>query len=159
MPRPILVGKVENQNKLELNIQKSVSQRISMDKTLLEKRLRNKRSNGFMEAINKLDVGGCEQCKKQFKDCVEAIKNEFKDIPENNLLVGLVAKCYLGQSYEVHTVDMSGSILVHYKSSESMPVLLERARGLALHGGYEYIEVYTDCLCAVKVDGSVSIVK
>ena len=43
-----------------------------------------------------------------------AIRNEFKDIPQNNLLIGLVAKCYLGQTYDVHTLDMSGSILIHY---------------------------------------------
>ncbi|GAA0725309.1 hypothetical protein GCM10008905_20460 [Clostridium malenominatum] len=159
MPRPILAGKAEHQHKLELSVEKAVNQKLFMDKTTLEKRLRNKRSNEYMESIKKLDVGGCEQSKKQFEACVEAIRNEFKDIPENNLLVGLVAKCYLGQPYDVHTIDMSGGILVHYKTSESMPALIERARSLALHGGYEYIEVYTDCLCAVKSDGSVSIVK
>lgn len=159
MPRPILAGKVEHQNKLELNVENNVSQKLSIDKTTLEKRLRNKRSNEYMEAIKKLDVGGCEQGKKQFENCVEAIRNEFKDIPENNLLIGLIAKCYLGQPYDVHTLDMSGSILVHYKTTESLPALIERGRSLALHGGYEYIEVYTDCLCAIKSDGSVSIVK
>lgn len=159
MPRPILSGNMVEDNKLELNVEKTINTKFNMDKTILEKRLRNKRSSEYMEAIKKLDIGGCEQCRKQFDDCVEAIKNEFKDIPENNLLVGLIAKCYLGQPYDVHTLDMSGSILVHYKASESMPALIERARSLALHGGYQYIEVYTDCLCAVKSDGSVSIVK
>ncbi|MFL0165282.1 hypothetical protein [Candidatus Clostridium helianthi] len=159
MPRPIIAERERQEHKLELNAERAASTKFNMNKTILEKRLRVKRSNEYMEAIKKLDVGGCEQCKKQFDNCVEAIRNEFKDIPENNLLVGLVAKCYLGQPYEVHTLDMSESILVHYKASESMPALIERARSLALHGGYEYIEVYTDCLCAVKRDGSVSMVK
>lgn len=159
MPRPMLSVKTGQENKIDFSVKENISLKSSIDKTTVEKRLRNKRSSEYMEAIRKLDVGGCEQCKKQFDDCVEAIKNEFKDIPENNLLVALVAKCYLGQPYDVHTLDMSGHILVHYKAFESMPALIERARGLALHGGYEYIEVYTDCLCAVKNDGSVSIVK
>lgn len=159
MPRPILSGKTAQEHKLELNVENAVKTKFSMDKAVLEKRLRSKRSAEYMDAIKKLDIGGCEQCKKQFDDCVEAIKNEFKDIPESDLLVGLVAKCYLGQPYDVHTLDMSGSILVHYKISESMPPLLERARSLALHGEYSYIEVYTDCLCAVKGNGNVSIIK
>lgn len=159
MPRPLVLGREKQENKLELNIQQSSATKTSMNPMELEKRLRSKRSNEYMEAIRKLDIGGCEQCKKQFEDCVEAIKNEFKDIPEISLLVGLVSKCYLGDPYDVHTIDMEGRILVHYKISESMPMLLEKARGLALHGGYQYIEVYTDCLCAVKSDGSVSVIK
>lgn len=159
MPRPILAGKAELGNELKVSVEKSVSPVFNMDKNEIEKRLRNRRSKEYMEAIKKLDIGGCEQCKKQFEDCVEAIRNEFKDLPQSNLLIGLVAKCYLGQQYDVHTLDMSGSILVHYKTSEGMPPLVERARSLALHGGYEYIEVYLDCLCAVKSDGSVSVVK
>ncbi|GAA0742246.1 hypothetical protein [Clostridium oceanicum] len=159
MPRPIITGNTRQENKMGLNINEDINAKIRMDKTLLEKRLRNKRSNEYMEAIKRLDVGGCEQCKKQFDECVEEIKNEFKDIPQANLFVGLVAKCYLGEPYEVHTLDMTGNIINHYKTSESMEPLFERARSLALHGNYEYIEVYTDCLCAVKRDGSVSMVK
>ena len=159
MPRPILGEKTLQENKLELNTETVVNTKFSMDKAVLEKRLRSKRSNEYMKAMKKLDIGGCEQCKKQFDDCVEAIRNEFKDMPENNLLIGLVAKCYLGDPYDVHTIDMSGDILVHYKTSQSIPALIERARSLALHGEYEYIEVYIDYLCAIKGDGSVSIVK
>lgn len=159
MPRPILMKNTAQGQKLELDAEKSIDAKFNTDKTMLERRLRNKRSSEYMEAISKLDVGGCEQCKKQFDDCVEAIRNEFKDIPQSDLLIGLVSKCHLGQPYDVHTIDMSGSILVHYKVSENMPPLIEKARSLALHGGYAYIEVYMDYLCAVKDDGSVSIVK
>lgn len=157
MPRPILTEKTAQGQ--ELDAEKYINAKFDTGKTLLEKRLRKKRSSEYMEAIRKLDVGGCEQCKKQFDDCIEAIRNEFKDIPQSDQLIGLVAKCYLGQPYDVHTLDMSGGILVHYKVSENMPPLIETARSLALHGGYEYIEVYMNCLCAVKGDGSVSIVK
>lgn len=159
MPRPIFAENSGQEHKLEVKLKKTVNTKFNLDKYDLEKRLRNKRSNEYMEAVKKLDIGGCEQCKKQFDNCVEAIRNEFKDIPQNNLLIGLIAKCYLGDQYDVHTIDMSGSILVHYKTFESMPVLIERARSIALHGGYQYIEVYTDLLCAIKSDGSVSIIK
>ena len=59
----------------------------------------------------------------------------------------------------MNTLSMDGSIIRHYKSFESLPPLLERARGLAIHGGYVFIEVYRDCLRAVKNDGTISVVK
>ncbi|GFZ31345.1 hypothetical protein CSC2_18710 [Clostridium zeae] len=159
MPKPILANNINRQEKLDLSIKATSSARMAMDLLTLEKRLRVKRSNEYMDAIEKLDIGGCEQCKKQFDDCVAVIKDEFKDIPEEHHLVGLLAKCYLGDRYDVHTVDYMGNIVTHYLINESLPELMEKARGLALHGGYKFIEVYTDILCAVKSDGTVNIVK
>jgi hypothetical protein len=38
-----------------------------------------------------------------------------------------------------------------------MPPLFERARALALHPSYAFVEVYSDVLRAVSVDGSVAV--
>jgi len=159
MPRPILMNKAKEQEMFDISAKSTIKTNTKIDSLVLEKRLREKRSNEYMDAIGKLDLGRCDQCKKQFNNCVEVIKSEFKDIPETHQLVGLLAKCYLGPPYDVHTVDISGNIMIHYKKHESIPSLMETARSLALHGGYKFIEVYTDLLCAVKADGTVSIVK
>lgn len=157
MPRPIFSNK--NKENLDVTIKPTIKVNEKMDILQLEKRLRVKRSSEYMEAIKNLDIGGCEDCKKQFDDCVEVIKNEFKDIPNLHQLIGILAKCALGQPYDVHTVDITGNIVTHYKKYDVIPSLIETARGLALHGGYAYVEVYTDLLCAVKEDGTVNIIK
>lgn len=155
MPRPLFSNKVTEN--LELNI--NSSQNLKLDQQSLEKRLRQKRSKEYMDSISKLDLGGSNQCNKQFDDCVSSIKKEFSDIPSLHQLVGILSKCYLGENYEVHSLDLIGNIVTHYRSSDNIPGLLERARGLANHEEYQFVEVYTDMLCAVKKDGSISIVK
>lgn len=67
--------------------------------------------------------------------------------------------CYPGEPYEVHTLDVSGSIIEHYKRGHKLPGLLEKARNVALRGGYEFIEVYVDCCRCISSDGSVSVVR
>ena len=74
-------------------------------------------------------------------------------------MLGFVSICYLGKPYEVHTLDMTGNIIQHYKSGQSLPGGLERARGIALHGGHDYIEVYANCLRAISSDGSVAVIE
>lgn len=125
----------------------------------LEKRLRQKRSTEYLQALRALDIGGHNMDESKFDEFVQAVNKEFPDIELEKLLVGIVAKCYLGAPYDVHTLDMLGQIVTHYKCSEPMPILLEKARGMALYGGYEFIEVYTDSLKAVSRDGSVAVVK
>jgi hypothetical protein len=39
-----------------------------------------------------------------------------------------------------------------------MPGGLEKARGIAMRGGYEFIEVYADCCRCVSSNGSVSVI-
>jgi hypothetical protein len=40
-----------------------------------------------------------------------------------------------------------------------MPPLYERARALALHPSYLFIEIYPDTLRAISIDGSVSVIE
>jgi hypothetical protein len=53
---------------------------------------------------------------------------------------------------------MTGEIIEHYKIGQTLPNGLEKARALALRGGYEFIEVYVDCCRCVSANGSVSVV-
>lgn len=55
-------------------------------------------------------------------------------------------------------LDAAGQIIEHYKQGEPLPGGLEKARGIAMHGGYEFIEVYSNCCRAISANGSVSVI-
>ncbi len=157
MPKPIL--NVEQKVTQQFDLSKKLSVNTKLDPLKLEKRLREKRSSKYMEIMKQLDISGCHMDQQKYQEFIDAINQEFPDVDFENQLLGIVAKCYLGQPYEVHTLDLTGNIVVHYKRNEDMPGLLNRARSLALHGGYDFIEVYIDCLRAVKSDGTVTVAK
>jgi len=87
----------------------------------------------------------------------DVVKNEYPDAGLSSFL-GLVSICRLGVPYEVYILDFRGGILVHYKSGQVLPGGLEKARAIAMYGGYAFIEVYTDCCRAVAGDGEVSVI-
>lgn len=164
MPRPML--KIPRQQMETYSILSATSsenkqkQMQAIDKMKLDRLLRKKRSKAYMEAMQSLDAGGHVHNQHKVEEIINAIKNEFPEVAlvEIGLLLGIVAICYLGDSYEVHSLDITGSIVHHYKRGESMPYGLERARVIAMRGGFEFIEVYTDCLRAVSADGTVSVI-
>ena len=129
-----------------------------MDKMKLDKLLRKSRSKEYMEAIHKLDAGGHVHNQDKVNDIINAIKAEFPEVELEGVLLGYVAICYLGKPYEVHTLDMAGQIIEHYKVGEPLPNGLEKARSLAVRGGYAFIEVYGDCCRAISLNGAVSVV-
>lgn len=53
---------------------------------------------------------------------------------------------------------MAGEIIEHYKSGQTMPGELEKARSIAMRGGYAFIEVYVDCCRAISSTGVVSVI-
>ena len=112
-----------------------------------------------MDAIHQLDAGGHVHNKKEVNEIINTIKSEFPDVDINGILLGFVAKCYLGAPYEAHTLDLVGEIIEHYKRGEILPGGLDKAKSIALHGGYDFIEVYTDCCRAISSNGSVSVIK
>ncbi|QYD69019.1 hypothetical protein KZJ38_01050 [Paraburkholderia edwinii] len=122
-------------------------------------RLRMKRSASYMDAMLKLDAGSHLHNQQAIDALVAAINDEFPDISIDQYPVGIVAKCYLGPPYEVHTLDRMGNIIQHYKHFESLPPLLARGRALAVHAQYAFVEVYTDKVIAVTASGDTSIVK
>lgn len=157
MPRPLIHGGLQKtDSRLTVTNAEPI---IALSPLELERRLRQKRSSKYVENMTKLDAGG-HVCNHQFiQSLLDVLREELPEISIEQLPLGIVAKCYLQPPYEVHCLDRDGSIIQHFRTFEPLPPLLEKARELAIHGGYAFIEVYYDCLRAVKDDGNVSVVK
>lgn len=87
---------------------------------------------------------------------IAEIRAEFPELGLPDLPLGWVSRCHLGAPYEVHTLDAEGQIVQHYRRGESLPPQLERARTLALHPAYAFVEVRRDTLHCVRLDGTVT---
>ncbi|MGN1377886.1 MAG: hypothetical protein ACI4V6_06000 [Dorea sp.] len=163
MPRPILrtPQKSETQTNSILSAthnqeQKQKSQQI--DKMKLDRLLRQPRSKAYMDAMHKLDAGGHVHNQAKVDSIINTIRQEFPEIELSGILLGYVSICYLGRPYEVHTLDVAGGIIEHYKAGETLPNGMEKARGIAMRGGYDFIEVYVDCCRAISSNGTVSVI-
>ena len=108
--------------------------------------------------MTKLDAGGVICNHAQIDELKQAIQNEFPELNPYQYPIGIIAKCYLGNPYEVHTLDIKLDIIQHYKKGEAVPIL-DRGRSLALHPSYEFIEVYNDTLRAVTKSGDVAVIQ
>ena len=166
MPRPMLGTPQKTENRTE-NILSTTKQQVQqdnrqqvqqMEKMKLDRLLRQPRSKEYMEALHKLDAGGHVHNQSQVEEIIDGIRKEFPEVEIEGILLGIVSICYLGKPYEVHTLDLAGGIIEHYKAGHAMPGGLEKARGIALHGGYEFVEVYADCCRAVNTNGAVSVI-
>lgn len=124
----------------------------------LQQRLRQRRSAVYLQAITRLDAGMHNSDQQGLKNLVESVSSEFPELLIEQLPIGLVGRCYLGSPYVVHVCDLSGNIVEHYEQGRAMPSAFERARALAVHPGYAFIEVYPDSLRAIAEDGSVSVI-
>ena len=163
MPRPLLNkqnAKIEKRDLLSLSSEnRNKTQAINqMDKFQIDRLLRKPRSKEYMEALHKLDAGGHVQNQNQVNEIINTIKSEFPELEISSILLGYVSICYLGKPYEVHTLTMMGGIIEHYKKGQILPNGLEKARTIAMRGGYEFIEVYVDHLRAISANGSVSVI-
>lgn len=158
MPRPILNGPVSR-----ASVPSAPQSHAPLTGTLqgpqLLRQLRRVRSKSYLGALSRLDAGTHHQDRTALDEVVEAIANEFPELTIDQRPKGLVSKCYLGPPYEVHICDLAGSIIEHFQTSRPMPPPFERARELAKHGRYAFIEVYADRICAVSADGSVSVIE
>lgn len=156
MARSIL-GTSTSQQTLSRSQNPSIANNLSHQQ--VQARLRQKRSNKYIDAVTQLDVGGHLSGDQSVDALLQVIHQELPDIAIDALPLGIVSKCYLGLPYEVHTLDLSGSIIRHYKSGEGLPHLMERARTLAVHPGYAFIEVYSTKLIAVSKTGQTAIIE
>lgn len=125
----------------------------------LAARLRQKRSKGFVDQVGKIDAGHHHHDQHALDQLIAAIGAEFPELTIEQRPLGIVAKCYLGHPYEVHVCDLAGGIVEHFELGQPMSQLFERARSLARHSTYSFIEVYADTLRAVSDDGSVSVIE
>ena len=164
MPRPMFRApeqKTQQQQQTQFLNPKQQQKSKQMSQMEIDRLLRRPRSKEYMDAIHKLDAGGHVYNRNKVNAMINAIQQEFPEIELAgvSLMIGIVSKCYLGTPYEVHSLDINGGIIEHYKMFQKMPDGLEKARGLAIHGGYDFIEVYTDCCRAVSANGQVSVVR
>ena len=125
----------------------------------VERILNKKRSKEYMDAMKRLDAGGHMHNQHKVNALIEVIQQEMPEIEIDMGPIGIVSKCYLGAPYEVHSLDVNGSIIEHYETFRTMPDGLEKARQLAKSGHYAFIEVYHHALRAVKEDGTVATLK
>ncbi len=124
----------------------------------LDKLLRKSRSKEYMQALHKLDAGGHVHNQSKVNDIIDTLRNEFPELDISGIMLGIVSICYLGAPYEVHTLDISGQIIEHFKGGQILPGGLEKARSIAMRGGYDFIEVYIDCCRAISSNGTVSVI-
>ncbi len=164
MPRPMLKQPQSNTQSQAGSIlsatrtQNTNQQTQQIDKMKLDRLLRKSRSKAYMDAIHKLDAGGHVHNQQKVNSIIDAIREEFPEVEICGIMLGIVSKCYLGDTYEVHSLDITGQIIEHYKAGHPMSGGLEKARSIAIRGGYDFIEVYVDCCRCVSSNGSVSVV-
>ena len=164
MPRPMLRTPQQTQTQTNNllsatnNNQQQKQKQQQIDKMKLDRLLRQPRSKAYMDAIHKLDAGGHVHNQEKVNDIINTIRSELPEVELSGILLGYVAVCYLGRPYEVHTLDITGGIIEHYKSGQTLPNGLEKARSIAIRGGYDFIEVYVDCCRAVSSNGTVSVI-
>lgn len=162
MPKP-MINRPQTQTKSD-SILSTKQQRVSnqqtkqMSKMELDRLLRKTRSKEYMEAMHKLDAGGHVHNQAKVNEIIDIIRQEFPEVQLAGILLGFVSICYLGRPYEVHVLDITGGIIEHYVSGQPMPGGLEKARAIAMRGGYDFIEVYADCCRCVSSNGSVSVI-
>jgi len=123
----------------------------------LTARLRLKRSTAYMAALAKLDAGGHGINREAARGLIDAIRTEFPELTMDQLPLGIVAKCYLGEPFEIHTLDIAGGIVTHFERGEPLPGGLEKARSIGANPYYAFVEVYATSVRAIRIDGSVTV--
>lgn len=161
MPKPMLrQSQTQQQTNTILSVTQPQTQQQTqqMDKMKIDRLLRTNRSKEYMQAMHKLDAGGHVHNQHKVNEIIDIIRNEFPELEISGIMLGIVSVCYLGKPYEVHTLDITGQIIEHYKNGQILPGGLEKARSIAMRGGYDFIEVYVDCCRAISSNGSVSVI-
>ena len=149
--------------KIALDSRVTAPPKTLLSPATIEARLRQPRSAAYLAALTQLDSGGHVCDSQAVQLFLATLREEFPDLAVENYPVGIVAKCYLGAPFEVHTFDFAvdvhpSNIVHHYKTFETLPAPLETARSLALNPSYAFVEVYTDKLVPVATTRTVSLV-
>lgn len=159
MRKPIISGKASTNHKLSVNPQTQSRSSVQSSDLDLDRRLRQKRSSNYVKSMSNLDAGGVHCDRAKVQQLIRDIHNELPELAPAQYPIGIIAKCYLGMPFEVHTLDCTLEIIHHYKKGEPLPNMMEKARSLAIHPIYTFIEIYSDRMLAVKENGEVSVIK
>ncbi|KQM41724.1 hypothetical protein [Chryseobacterium sp. Leaf201] len=140
---------LQNQPLRTLSESRQNSYSVISDRDILKKW-----SEDYLKLIKGIDAKMMDETKGK-QALMEKIQEEFGTAELASLPLGIVSKCHLGHPYEVHTLDISsGQIIRHYKNRESLPDHFEKARTLAKHNAYAFVEVYKDKLILIREDGT-----
>jgi hypothetical protein len=111
------------------------------------------RTPSYRAAVSRLDSGQITDS-SALRELIAEIRAELGEAGLPDLPTGLVAECFLGPPFRVHTLDLLGEIVTHYEAGKAMPAPFEAARSLALHPAYVLVEVYADHMVAIRADGT-----
>lgn len=128
---------------------RSTSTQILSDRDILKTR-----SEKYLNLIKTMDTELLTETRGK-EEMMTKIHEEFGTAQLADLPMGILAKCYLGHPYEVHTLDLSaGQIIKHYSIGEPLPDHFEKARTLAKHNAYLFVEIYKNKLILIREDGT-----
>lgn len=126
----------------------------------LKRALKKKRSSDYMSTVQLIDSGGQTLNQASFDQLINELIADLGPLdPSLAGLIGIIDKCYLGDPYEVHMLDMNQNIIEHYEKGRPLPGALEKYRGMAASGSYAFIEVYASYACAVRPNGQVTLIE
>lgn len=169
MPKPILNT---DKNDLTFKTEDVLEERVKYKSPELA--FRKQRPEEYVNILQDLDIGGQTMSPDKIKEIVEKVKEACPEIVLGDSFIGVLGKCKLGGSYDVHTLSMNEIfgidelthlpgygrlILKHYLRNEALPEGLEKARALARNQQYAFVEVYTDKLIAVSFNGKTAIIE
>lgn len=133
-----------------------------LNQATVRRTLRKRRSPAYMQALTHMDQLGTVSDTRQLQQLEQAVQAEFGQevlqVPGFPKLLGIIGPCYLGGTFDVHTLDLAMNIVRHYHTNEPLPVDMEKARSLAACRAYCAIEVYSDRCCCIDDYGNATIV-
>lgn len=93
-----------------------------------------------MQSVKQIDTSTDEA------SCAAVLKN-LEDAYIERMggeLIALFSRCYLGDPYLDHKLNLLGKIVEHYPASQPLTGSYEKARNLISSGAYAYVEIYAD---------------
>lgn len=110
-----------------------------VDRSTLANRLKP-RSPELMQVLAQVDHTVDETSRTEI---MRWIQDDY-DARQGGSLLGMFAKCFLGPPFIDHKLDLLGSILQHFSSTDDPGYPYSQARGLVRSGSYSFVEIYSD---------------
>ena len=118
MPKPIINSNFNQETNFANSL--SISPKTTFESPELA--FRRKRSQQYINTLRGFDILGHNITQDKINSIINAIKMGLPELSVNDLPIGIVAKCYLGEPYEVHTLSLIGGMIIeHYKQGQALP--------------------------------------